>query len=105
MYNQLWCDLFLLFERTAMKTISEDDGEKRYGKEMKDDCGTYFSLVDAEGVFFWDHRTLERANGDDPGHDFLKSLDKVIAPFGLEVVKIKFDGDGLPWLIVKRENQ
>ena len=84
-----------------MKTIPEEEGKEKYGRPMKDGDETFLSLASSEKLFFWDHRTIQKTNGDS-GCNFLKNLDEMLKPHGLEVVKIKFDGDAVPWTIEKR---
>jgi hypothetical protein len=84
-----------------MKTIPLKEAEEKYGKVMKDGKDTYKSLPDSDKLFFWDWKTLRSADSDSGG-DFLTRLDAMIAPHGLEVVKVRFDGDAMPWFIDKK---
>lgn len=83
-----------------MRKMSEKEAEGRYGKEMKDGDETYFSLVNSEFLFCWDHKSLSRADSDSNG-SFLKKLDDMLKPHGLEVIVVNFDGDMAPWFIDK----
>lgn len=82
-----------------MRFLSFDKATELYGKEIKDGKDTYKALCDSDDVFFWDYKTLRHADSDSPGDDFLLKLDFMLAPHGLEVVKIDFDGDAKPWFV------
>jgi len=76
-----------------MRTMPEREAEAIYGD---------FAL--SNKVFFWDWKTMERANSDSGlGGDFLKKLDDILKPHGLEVVQISFDGDAFPWSLKRRD--
>lgn len=83
-----------------MRKVKEQEGEEKYGKEMRDGDETYKSLVDSDVLFAWDWKTIQRVDSDSNGN-FLKKLDKMLKPFGLEVVTVDFNGDMGFWCVEK----
>jgi len=84
-----------------MRTMFNKEATEKYGVDEKDGKDTYRSVFNSKQIFNWDYKTMDRADCDSPNKDFLKSLDSMLRPLGVEVVKIKFDGDANLWLVDK----
>lgn len=82
-----------------MRKVPEHLGTEIYGGECRDGDETYKHLMSSETLFLWGYKTMGLANRDSPGDDFLEALDAKLAPHGLEVVKVGFNGDMYLWTV------